>query len=62
MTPKEKAKELVTEFKSKENVLLCVKELLYFSDTQANGTQKGVNTRVDWVKYFNDVKHEISLL
>jgi hypothetical protein len=62
MTPKEKAKELVLKFGSKTSALLCVDELLYFSDTQANGTQKGLNIRTDWIEYFNNVKHELRLL
>ena len=60
MEAKEKAKRLVIEFGGKEPALLCVDELLYFCDTQANGRQKGHGVRVDWAEYFNDVKKEIN--
>jgi hypothetical protein len=70
MTPKEKAKELVNKLLKRNYIYeaaldaarFSVDELLYFADTQANGLQKGKNVRADWINYFNDVKHELSLL
>lgn len=72
MTPKEKAKELMLKFSecgednemyietAKKCALLCAQELLYFSDTQANGSQEV--GRKNWIEYFDNVKLEISLL
>ena len=70
MTPKEKARELVDKLMKRNYIYeaaldaarFSVDELLYFADTQANGLQTGDNVRVDWIKYFNEVKHELSLL
>ena len=70
MTPKEKAKELVDKLLKRnyiyeaalDSARFSVDELLYFADTQANGSQKGENVRVDWINYFNEVKNELSLL
>ena len=77
MTPKEKAIELHDKYYrvferlglddlpskyAKEQATICIEELLYFSNTQANGLQTGNSVRVDWIEYFNKVKYELSLL
>ena len=64
MTPKIKAEDLYHKFltcqpevwMAKQIALICVDELLYFADTQADGDQER------WVEYFNEVKKEIEKL
>ena len=46
--------------KAKDHAIVTVDELLYFADTQANGTQKGESARVDWVDYFGKVREELN--
>lgn len=51
-------KELILS-NAKLCAIKCVEELLYFSDTQANGDQKGNSVDKNWIEYFQEVKQEI---